>query len=406
MSGTIGEDSIGGSPQVGGVPKQEEEQPKINLFAGSTIAASQAEQAMKAFLSGYPNLVAPMDPETAKLAVGAQMSRVGLSMWDIWSEGNAKIQQEIKDYLKSPKYAQWLQLRSPAERSKIEDLLDVNIPGDTLAEKVQNNILSIWTNAIEGMNTFVRKNKDASLGALVFLPGSFIVTWGLVGVPVNILNIASPVMGVNPLQNVVSASMALIPAELQLTMALSINLLALSLIAFSNLVVLGGAAKKEPPPVTKDIVLIFARAVLAQARNNVVNPFLMAMLGRSTLKGVPLTEVAKEALIVKAKVIMVAMALAALYVVETGWNSQKEFSDLLNGKMKTPRSEEEALLVSYMQELRGLKVLVKEEWDALVGGLGNYFGKLRSADPLFHGDVFAKIFAHVRPFDKEEGLEG
>ncbi|MFQ5729442.1 MAG: hypothetical protein ACE5GN_03680, partial [Waddliaceae bacterium] len=185
--------SVTGPTGPRGLPpvEEEKEEPEINLLALSTISQSEAERALAVLLMGYPSLVEPLDPEVLQAAIGARMAEIGSQIWDKFLEHLAEEKARIRDYLNSPKYHQWLETRSQAYLAKMESQMDVNTPGDTLSEKIRNHILSVWTNAMEGVSSYIRETRDEHGGAAAFMAASFVITAGFIGDYMNIVDVAS-----------------------------------------------------------------------------------------------------------------------------------------------------------------------------------------------------------------------
>lgn len=381
----------------------------------STLSPSQQEALMVLYMMNMPILAHPHQDGSTSLSIGsigsvvaADISKVGADMWDRYLDYLQEQKERIKDELESPRYQKFLELKSPEFRDQAErgdPLATYNAVRGTddykvwfggLPDAVQedeirrSSAINLWSITIDSVHDYIKQARIDDPSTIPFMAASFVIATTFIGDYMNIVDVVSTKMvAVNPIQDAVAHAIPMISPDFRETCALTINLFAVGLVNFATAEAIGNAQKTGEKPATRDGVLAFARNVYDKVSGNEVNSFLMAMLVNSSEKGEPVSDQRFAQLLATAKAIMVSVALAALYIVETGKMSPKEFAALVNGQLE-PRSEEEKNLVSYMLQLKGS--FSSDAWNHFVATLGDFFAGQKSADAFLNP---MKIFVSV-----------
>ncbi|NGX41985.1 MAG: hypothetical protein K940chlam7_00259 [Chlamydiae bacterium] len=377
MSNINGE--LGDVPGIGGItppPPVSEEDKDSSTKVEDTLSPSQVQALLLMYFMDVPNLPKPvvvnegdtLNIDLINAQIATRWAEIGSGMWDKYLDQLEEESKKVREYLRSPQYEKLMEQSQVSGMSRGEIIRTQgyqrylnNLPGETRDIELQ------------GVTKYLNRARDEESATIPFMAVSFAITTSFIGDYMNIVDVASTGMvGVNPIQDAVAQILPQIPQQFQEAMAITINLFAIGLIDFSNVQVVGSSANTGQPPASKDAVIAFARNVLETVKSNEVNYLLMALLINTTEEGAPISEERIKQLSSMAKIILMSIALAALYLVEAKQMTAKEFVDLVNGKLGS-RSEEETQLVAYLQQLRGSGLISESEWENLTGSLGKFF---------------------------------
>lgn len=429
-----GLDPVSFPGQLPPVPSVGEDTDTQDPLLLSTLSPSQQEALQVLYLMNFPLLPQPaldgngnnsLNAETIGAIVGAKFAQIGSEMWDRYLDHLAEQKERIAQELSSPAYLAFLERQSPSYIAAIER----NTPIDTQnairnsteyqewlstlpaaareKELGDHHALGLWSNYIDGVTGFLNRARDEVPDAVPFIAASFVISMSFIDNFSSIVDVLDQgFIDVKPLQEVISPMIQLVPQTLQESFVLAINLYAMGLITFANAEAVGNSLRSGDPAATKDTVLAFARSVIEKVATNEINYLLMAILINNTEDGAPVTDQRMNQLAAMAKAVMMSVALAALYKVETGWITSEEFQDMLEGNME-PRSEEESVLVELFQNLRLETVrdglLLEDDWENLMHALGLFIRGNPSVEDMLNP---TKIYTGLGRYLQNPELEG
>lgn len=394
--------NIGEGGQVGGVgpviPSGTEEQGALlNPLLESTLSPSEQEALMVLYMMNMPLLETPQEiPENYNIDIGAieamvasKFAEIGSNMWDKYIEYLEEQQKRIEEYKRSPEYKQQVE----------EDLTKVE------------RAMELWSNMIDGVSNYIRDSREESPDAIPFMVASFVITSTFIG-EAGIVDVSDKGMiPMNPIQSNASPVLDLIPPDVHELFNLTVNLFAMGLINFANVEAIAKAQQADKQPSPKEVVLAFAKEVLGKVKSNEINAFLMSILVSKLDPTDPASKDKLNEIVAIAKAIMIAMGIAALYKVETGWLTPEELSDILNGNMRfgeDPNADPRFLesyqsLCKELQKLQDSGVLQAAAWDKLVQALSQYVASKPSVDDMLKP---MKSYTAVTQYLQNSELEG
>ena len=305
----------------------EEDKVKLLLWMGlSTLSESEGKLIRDLLLVSTPELPAPSE---IGVLVGKTESNVVSDMLDNWLD-NIEEQAEIRrEWIKSPAYQVWLETHSPAERGKIEDEDELR------------------TSYFEGMGDYLRTVREDPEAAIPFMTASFVIAASFIMV---VDTASTELVGVNPIQDAATHFHHIFPPDFRDNANLVVNLFAMGLMYKATLITIGGVEEGEK---SKDLNFArnFAKGVIDKVNSNDINALLGAMLVHKLEKGEPVTKDRINQMATIAKLIMLALALAIVYKVQTGWLTGQEFAGMMNGEISLPKGEVESEVLQTMKNL-------------------------------------------------------
>lgn len=362
-----GEVNLSGTPDIGvyqssPVHQKAEEEDIINLLALSTISESTAMKLALTLGIDAPSL---KDVNLIKHAINLKMSQIGSSLWDKYLETLAKIRDEIKRYEESPQFR---------------------------AKQDAKNPLIVWEDVVSATESYVKEARDKGGRDAPFMVASLVVTTGQ---SLNVVNtVSSGSMSIKPIIDATQDVTPMMGKELRDYFNLTINLFVTGMMNYANIEAISAALNRgAQAPVTKDTVLAFAHNVINKVTGNEVNVFLMALLINKMEKGNRVTNERVNQLANMAKAVMIAIALAALYHVESGWITEEELTDLLAGKMAGRSVEETQLVQLFKQSISGLSEIDKA---VLMSSLTRYISD--------HGRSVGELIDPTKAYAKYAGV--
>lgn len=418
-----------------------EEKELIDLMNDSTISKSLKEAVMMYYAIGIPFLERPeigengefswsVSNESVQSAVEAGFAKIGSDIWDRYAEYLEDQKKRIAEYLDSPQYREKVERQSPAYLAYIER----NTPIDTQSqarnatgyqewlstlppaardieinwtdEKIGHS-KDLWNNLIDATSHFLSDYKDEMSDAVPFMAASFVISSTFIGDYMNIVDVASTEMvTVNPVQDAAKNVLALVEPAFHEQVTLAINFFAVGLVAYSNAEAIGNQQQGGQEAASKDAVLAFANSVIDKVKSNEINYFLMALLVNSAEKG-QLSPQDVQHLTRVVKAAMLSVALAALYKFEAGEISEKEFRDLLAGKME-PRTEEERQLVLllnsvYTEGMAANDGQYEGQWRSVMDSLVSFILSKPSVEDLINP---TRVWAQVGTFLRNPNPRG
>lgn len=339
----------------------------------STLSPSQQEALMVLYLMNAPMLVPPEDPngnysispEAIGAMVATRTAEIGSQMWDSYLEHLAEQKERIKEELESPRYQAWLEQQSPAFIAKIErgtqeqskaavlssteyNTWIQNLPATQREEELNRNRAGqLWTDMIGGVSSYIQEAQGTRPEAVAFMAASFVIACTFIGDYMSIVDVSSTNMvAVNPVQDAVGSIAHLIPQQLQESFTLTVNLFAVGLIHFANAEAISKAMQTGKPPATQETVDAFAKSVLEKVKGNEVNALLMAILVNKFGNVGEVTDNRMLQLVAMAKLVMLSIAMAAVYQSATGWMTPEILEELMEGNVEAKSEEDQKQFVS------------------------------------------------------------
>jgi len=240
-----------------------------------------------------------------------------------------------EDYLKAegapavvgpPQYQAWLNTLSSSQA-------EAEIQGKSSIEEVRGVATALGStvsNYIDQLST--SSNPKGDLQNLALLTAGLILTAS------NVSNSAHT--AINPVQDTFNQSVLVFPATQQGNAALMINLFAIPMIYHTETDTLVKAAGKGEKPKSLDFARQFAADIVGLVTDNVLfNAMLKAIFTNKGEEAGSLHENRLSAFATKLKILLLSLALALLYKVETGKITDLEMAGLI--KPKTSTSPEE-----------------------------------------------------------------
>lgn len=412
--------NIGGAGPIGPlgpIPGFDVEKGLLDPLLLSTLSPSQQEALMVMYLMNMPILPPPVggegiNSETIGTIVAAGFAKIGSEMWDKYLDYLAEEKQRIADYLKSPQYRDFLELRSPDYLAKVERSSpletmrairetaeykgwygELTVSEQQLEDK-RFQALGLWTDKIDGLTNYINDAKKTNPESIPFMAASFVISTAFIGDYMNIVDVASTKMvGVNPIQDAVGTSLAnILPKDFQEQVNLTINLFVTGLIYHTMAEEVAKFGKPGDKPKDLEYAKDFARSVINKVSGNEINSMLMALLVGKMEKGEPLTKDRIDQFAAVSKAMMIAIALALLYKVQTKWITGQEFHAMLTGFFKEPATDEEKALVNLFKGLKGTAGMSDKDWNGLIGAMVSFFDKNPSVDLLLNP---LKVYSQV-----------
>lgn len=344
-----------------GITEEDKVKLLLDLMGISTMSKSQKEAIMLLLLVSRPELPAPSE---IGVLVGETESNVVSDMLDNWLESIEEQAEKHKEWIKSPAYQVWLETHSPAERGKIED---------------ENELR---TSYFEGMGDYLRTVREDPEAAIPFMTASFVIAASFIGDAHMVVDTASTeLVGVNPIQDAATQFHHIVPPDFRDNANLVVNLFAMGVMYYATAETIGGVGKGERP---KDLNFArnFAKGVIDKVNSNDINALLGAMLVHKSEKGEPVTKDRINQMATMAKLIMLALALAIVYKVQTGWLTGQEFAGMMNGEISLPKGEMESEVLQTMKNL--LQQLPPEERVKVLIALMEYFDSNPSVEAMLN----------------------
>lgn len=310
---------------------------------------------------------------TIEGAFQQQTNDIILSMLDQWLDSIEEASQARKEELNSPTYRAFIETQSPAYIAKmqrdtpIEMMLAIRssaefqqyvstLPPDDRAQEIAvTRTESLRSSFTEAANSYLDRARsgDVNKAMVPFMAASFIIGAAMIGG-------AAPVGGAPGVETVSTTSVdqiwahlsPMVPPAFQDASVIVINLFATGLIFQAAAAGLGNVAgaQKQPQEFDKSFAEKFAQGVLQQVSGNEIRYSMVAMMAQRFDGSQPVSHERIQQLVIFVKLVLLSMAIAALYKVETKRVTGREFADMVLGKM-TPRSKEEKELVKAFQDI-------------------------------------------------------
>ena len=314
-------------------------------------------------------------------SVRTKFAEIGAKMWDDYLKNLQIISQQIADRVKSPEYQEKLEETNPLSIKNV-------INSDRL---------------IAGVTDYInnhKNDKDAlpfmavasfSVMAISLLAGQGIVPGTAAVVDV----VSSPMVHTKPIVDSAQISQAVLPPNLADASAMVINLFLPSMMFASAL----GAAPAEGKS-DKQLDLEFARKyasnILAKVNSNEINQFLSAMIVHQFEEGEPISREQLAQTTNITKLVMLAVAFALFYKVETKWLTGQEFADFIkNNPYK--QGDVEYSLIETIKKYLGL--ISAGDRAAVLEGIMAYCDRNPALEELLNPE---KAFSHIiRGFQRE-----
>lgn len=327
--------------------------------------------------------------DDSKRAIGSiegafqqQNTDIILSMLDQWLDNIEESSQARKEELNSPAYRAFIETQSPAYIAKMQRDTPENMmlairsapefqqyistlpPGDRAQEIAATRTESLRSGFTEAANGYLDRARSGDVNKVLipFMAASFIIGATMVAG-------AAPAAEVTGVESISTKSVdavwaqfaSVVPPNLQEASVLVVNLFATGLIFQAAAGGLGKATEaggNQPQEFDKAFAQKFAQGVLQQVAGNEIRYSMIALMAQRFDGSQPVSHERIQQLVVFAKLVLLSMAIAALYKVETKRITGREFADMVLGKM-VPRSKEEKELVKAFQDI--LNSLPNEE---------------------------------------------
>lgn len=282
----------------------------------SSLSKSEQEDVMRVLLANayMPVLISPSwDAGTKDVSINnvissveAKFAEIGSKMWDEYLKNLSVISEQIAERIKSPQYRQQTEAANPLS---IKNTLNNN---QTL---------------IAGMTDYVSNHKNDQ-DAIPFMSMAFVVAAGIVGNFISVVNaVSTPMVAATPIIDAASIATQVLPPAFADTSVMVINLLLPAMLYSTSFAVLKAV---DGPKGEKEIDLAFARNyaknILGKVGGNEINQFLAAMLVYKFEEGTPISKEQLDRAVITTKLVMLSVAFALFYKVETGWLTGDEFA--------------------------------------------------------------------------------
>jgi len=387
----------------------------------STLEDSDAKKAILSWLASSPLLAVPqlfsLSPEAFAIKLETKIAEIGAKLWDNYNEHLQEQAERKLNELKSPAYLAWLEQRSSAYIAKMEakEPLDAllairssteynmwlnSLPPEARDKELHfNRVLANAAGVVNGMNNFYSSYKDEA-DAVPFMAAAFVIAMSFMGSYMNVVDtVSTGMVGVNPIQDAATSLSQVLPPNLIESTILTVNLFAVGLIYYAQAETIAGLKPGDQP---KDLNFArnYAEAVLNKVNSNQINQFLMAVLVHHLENGQPITPQRMEQLVNFAKLIMLSVALALLYKVETGWLTGQDFAGMIKENPYKEGSVEYRVIESIREYLGQLP---SAESAKMLEALMAFFDRNPSVDDMLNPQ---KAFLGVMEEVPEQDLQG
>jgi hypothetical protein len=306
----------------------------------NTLSKSQQEDVMEVLLTyAYqPILISPVNNASVDVSINgiiasvdAKLSEIGTDMWEGYMENLRAISDQVKETIKSPQYQGKMEAADP---TSIKHTLDNN------------------EGLITGLTDYVERHKNDT-DTTAFMAMALVVAAGMVANAISVVDVASTSMiATKPVVDAAAVASQIAPAALADSTALTINLFLPAMLYATTFAVAAGGGKGE-----KQIDLEFARnyakSILAKVGGNEIDQFLAAMIVNKFDNGQPISKEKLAQASIATKLIMLSVAFALFYKVETGWLTGAEFGNFIkNNPYKEGTVEHK--IIEMIQQYLGL----------------------------------------------------
>jgi hypothetical protein len=304
----------------------------------NTLSKSQQEDVMQVLLTyAYqPILISPAMNGSVDVSINsiissvdAKLAEIGSDMWEGYMENLRSISDQVIETIKSPQYQEKMEAANPLSVKQVQDNND---------------------GLISGLTDYVEKHKN-EVDNTSFMAMAFVVAAGMVANAISVVDVASTsVMATKPVVDAASVAAQVAPQALADSTALTINLFLPAMLYSTTFAVAAGGGKGE-----KQIDLEFARnyakSILAKVGSNEINQFLAAMIVNKFDNGQPISKEQLARAATTTKLVMLSVAFALFYKVETGWLTGAEFGNFIKNNPYKEGTVEHTLIETIKQYL-------------------------------------------------------
>jgi hypothetical protein len=350
----------------------------------SSLSKSEQEDVMRVLLANayMPILTSPnWDAGTVNVSitniiasVEKKFAEMGSQMWDDYLKNLSVISEQIAERIKSPQY-----------QARIEDSEPLNI------KHVLNNNESL----VGGMTSYVSNHKDDK-DAVPFMAMALVVAAGMVAM--SVVNVASTSMvAANPIVDAASIASQVLPPALADSSVMVINLLLPAMLYSTSFAIINGSGTSKGE---KELDLEFARNyaqnILGKVGGNDINQFLGAMLVSKFEGDKPISKDQLDRAVITTKLVMLSVAFALFYKVETGWLSGLEFAKFIQENPYKEGTVEFRLIETIKLYL---KLIPPDDSSTTLEELMAYFDRNPDVDELLSPEkAFSKMYT---PYQRE-----
>lgn len=196
-------------------------------------------------------------------------------------------------------------------------------------------------------------------------------------------------IAVNPVQDIANKSIAQIAPDL--TMAIPVFCMC---VIYNTVVQNVSAAEKSAPPKDLDFAKKYAQQMLNLIGSPQFENFLKALIISQTAKGEPLSDKRLNQLMAAVKTVLLATALAMVYIAEAGKMTSIEFNQMLEkarkGDMPFPEGDVRNALLAKIND--NLDQMSPQDRETILAGLAEFFDGNPSVELLSNP---TKVFGRI-----------
>lgn len=346
----------------------------------NTLSKSQQEDVMQLLLAyaSQPVLISPIlipdgaidtSIKGAVSSVEVQLSQIGNEVWQGYLQNLNAISDQVAETIKSSQYQQKVEASNPLSVKRVLD----------------NN-----EGIISGVTDYVDKHKNDA-NSTAFMSMAFVVAAGMIGNAINVVNVAStPMVAVTPVVDAAQVASQVAPAALADSAAMTINLF-LPAMLYSTTLAAANAANtgKGEKEIDLDFARNYAKTILAKVGGNEINQFLGALVVNKFDAGEPITQEQLAQASNTTKLVMLSVAFALFYKVETGWLTGSEFANFIQNNPYKQGTVEYNIINTIQQYI---SLIPPDDRAATIEQLMAYCDKNPSVEELLNPE---KAFSNV-----------
>lgn len=376
-----------------------------------SLSRIEQEKIIAALLASSPHLQMPVNLNSDLISkiMALKTAELGSKLWDEYSKSLQEQADRILREISSPAYQAWLQLHDPnviaktqankpiEEMSALRSSTEFNtwlnsLPIEAREKELHfNRVLENTGSLVNGVNEYFKTSKD-SVDAGSFMAAALTIASGLVG----------GIAGTTLVESASTVISQVMPLAILDPTTLTINLFAIGLIYSATAETIGKAIQAGKKPQNLALALNFAEQTLMKIKGDQINQFLLASLMNRNENGKPITSQRAQQFSSMAKIVMLSLALGAIYKGAVAWITDKEFVSLLQnpnfkeGSINPEVQDAIKRLVSAIQI--ELKALNPKDSTTILAALLDYFGSNPSFDSLFDPlHAYTKVLDEIPP---------
>ncbi len=352
----------------------------------NTLSKSDQEDVMQVLLANayQPILPTPsLDAGNVDVSISgiissveAKFAQIGSEIWKGYIQNLQAISDQVAEMIKSPQYQLKIQETEP---TSIQRVLDNNY------------------NLVSGMSDYVNTHTHDK-DAIPFIAMSMIVAGGVILNSISVVNAASAsIVGPTPVLDAAQLATQVVQPALAESSAMVINLFLPAMLYTTTFAMERGTnGGKSDKQIDIDFARKFATNILAQVQGNEIKQFLAALIVNKFNEGEPISKEQMAQAQNITKLIMLSVAFALFYKVETKWLTGQEFADFIKNNPYKQGTEEFTLIETIKQYLA---MIPPDDRSTILEGLMAYCDKNPNIEELLNPEkAFSKI---INGFNRE-----